>query len=118
MLRIWPCQIFTYLSAVKQNKQRTSATITETTPVTAIQTVQAKEAANPILIQNNGGVLSIQGAADGTPISVYTVNGTQAGSSVSNGGQAQVNNNLQPGTVAIVKIGEKSVKMVVKMVVK
>ena len=46
-------------------------------------------------------------------ISVYTVNGTEAGSSVSNGGQAQVNTNLQPGTVAIVKIGEKSVKMLI-----
>lgn len=92
----------------------TSATFTENTPVTAIQMMQATEAAKPILIQNNGGLLSIQGVDDDTPVSVYTVNGTEAGSSVSNGGQAQVNTNLQPGTVAIVKIGEKSVKVVMK----
>lgn len=70
--------------------------------------------ANAVLMQSEAGVLSIQGVDDGTPVSVYTVNGTEAGSAVSNGGQAQVNTNLQPGTVAIVKIGEKSVKVVVK----
>ena len=70
--------------------------------------------ANAVLMQSEAGVLSIQGVDDGTPVSVYTVNGTEAGSSVSNGGQAQVNTNLQPGTVAIVKIGEKSVKMLIK----
>ena len=70
--------------------------------------------ANAVLIQSEAGVLSVQGVDDGTQISVYSVNGIQAGSAVSNGGLAQVNTNLQPGTVAIVKIGEKSVKMVVK----
>ena len=70
--------------------------------------------ANAVLIQSEAGVLSVQGVDDGTQISVYSVNGIQAGSAVSNGGQAQVNTNLQSGTVAIVKIGEKSVKMVVK----
>jgi hypothetical protein len=70
--------------------------------------------ANAVLMQSDAGVLSIQGVDDGTPVSVYTVNGTEAGSAVSNGGQAQVNTNLQPGSVAIVKIGEKSVKVVVK----
>ena len=70
--------------------------------------------ANAVLMQSEAGVLSIQGVDDGTPVSVYTVNGTEAGSAVSNGGQAQVNTNLQPGTVAIVKIGEKSVKMLIK----
>ena len=70
--------------------------------------------ANAVLMQSEAGVLSIQGVDDGTPVSVYTVNGTEAGSSVSNGGQAQVNTNLQPGTVAIVKIGEKTIKVVVR----
>ena len=70
--------------------------------------------ANAVLIQSEAGVLSVQGVDDGTQISVYSVNGIQAGSAVSNGGQAQVNTNLQSGTVAIVKIGEKSVKMVMK----
>lgn len=70
--------------------------------------------ANAVLIQSNGGVLTIQGADDGTAINVYGINGTQAGSVVSNNGSAIVNTNLQPGSIAIVKIGEKSVKVVVK----
>ena len=51
---------------------------------------------------------------DGERISVYSINGTQAGSAISQNGQAVVGTNLQPGSVAIVKIGEKSVKVVVK----
>ncbi len=70
--------------------------------------------ANAILIQSGGGMLTIEGADDGTPVSVYTVNGTQAGSAVSKNGQATVATNLQAGSVAIVKIGEKSVKVVLK----
>ncbi len=67
-----------------------------------------------MLIQSNGGVLTIQGADDGTAINVYGINGTEVGSAVSSNGSAMVSSNLQPGSIAIVKIGEKSVKVVVK----
>ena len=70
--------------------------------------------AKAVLIQNNSSTLTIQGADDGTQVSVYNINGTQAGSAVSCNGSAMVNTNLQPGSIAIVKIGEKSVKVVVK----
>ena len=70
--------------------------------------------AKAVLIQSNGGQLTIEGANDGERINVYNVNGTQAGSAVSNNGSAIVITNLQPGSVAIVKIGEKSVKVLVK----
>ena len=70
--------------------------------------------AQAVLIQSNGGQLNIQGINDGTLVSVYRVNGTQAGSAVSSNGSAVVGTNLQPGSIAIVKIGEKSVKVVVK----
>ena len=70
--------------------------------------------AQAVLIQSNGGELTIQGINDGTLVSVYSVNGTQAGSAVSSNGSALVNTNLQPGSIAIVKIGEKSVKVIVK----
>ena len=70
--------------------------------------------AHAVLIQNNGSTLTIQGADEGTMVSVYSINGTQAGSAISNSGQAMVNTNLQPGSIAIVKIGEKSVKLVIK----
>ena len=70
--------------------------------------------ANAVLMQSEGGVLSVQGADDGTQVSVYTVNGTQAGTAVSLNGQAVVATSLQPGSIAIVKIGQKSVKVVMK----
>lgn len=70
--------------------------------------------AKAVLIQSNGGQLTIDGAEDGTLISIYSINGTEAGKAVSRNGSATVNTNLQPGNVAIIKIGEKSVKMVVK----
>ena len=70
--------------------------------------------AKAVLIQSIGGQLTIEGANDGERISVYGINGTLAGSAVSQNGQAVVGTNLQPGSVAIVKIGEKSVKVVVK----
>ena len=38
----------------------------------------------------------------------------KAGSAVSQNGSASINTTLQPGNVAIVKIGEKSVKIIMK----
>ena len=60
------------------------------------------------------GTLKILGLRNETQIRVYDAKGTQAGSSVSQNGAAIVNTNLQPGSIAIVRIGEKSFKVVVK----
>lgn len=70
--------------------------------------------ARALLIQSEGGMMTVEGADDGQQISVYGINGTQAGAAVSRNGRANIATNLQPGTIAIVKIGEKSVKVVVK----
>ena len=70
--------------------------------------------ANPVLIQSNGSTLTISGAYDGTPISVYSVNGTEAGSAISQNGAATIPTTLQSGSAAIVKIGDKSIKVVMK----
>lgn len=78
--------------------------------VTGISQVPAQA----VLIQSEGGLLTVQGLDDGTEVSVYGVNGTEASAAVSHNGQAQVNTHLSPGSVAIVKIGEKSVKVVIK----
>lgn len=74
----------------------------------------AQLSATPILIQSNGGTLSVQGANDGTQVSIYNAAGQMAGSSVSSNGHATIFTNLEPGTIAIVKIGAKSVKVVIK----
>lgn len=71
----------------------------------------AQVRADAVLIKNEGGILSVQGTDDGTNISVYGINGTMAGSAVSRNGVANINTNMQPGSIAIVKIGSKSVKV-------
>ena len=70
--------------------------------------------ANAVLIQSKGGSIKVQGVDEGTQVNVYSVNGTQAGSAISQSGAATINTNLQPGSIAIVKIGQKSVKVVIK----
>ena len=68
----------------------------------------------PLLIQTNGSTLTVSGADDGTPISVYSINGTEAGSAISQNGAANIPTALQSGSVAIVKIGDRSIKVVMK----
>jgi hypothetical protein len=70
--------------------------------------------ANAVLIQGEGGTIKVHGCNDGEQVSVYSINGTKAGSAVSENGSASINTTLQPGNVAIVKIGEKSVKIIMK----
>jgi hypothetical protein len=91
-----------------------SATFTDTTPATAIEMVPAMEVAMPVLIQNNGGMLTVEGAQDGTPVSVYTTAGTEAGSAVSQNSRATISTSMQQGDIAIVRIGNRSVKVVLK----
>ena len=74
----------------------------------------ANVAAQAVLIQSEGGSIKVQGVDEGTQVNVYGINGTQAGSAISQSGAATINTNLQPGSVAIVKIGLKSVKVVIK----
>ena len=70
--------------------------------------------AQAVLIQSEGGSIKVQGVDEGTQVNVYGINGTQAGSAISQSGAAIINTNLQPGSIAIVKIGQKSVKVVIK----
>ena len=88
-----------------------SASFTETTGTTSASPLTYN---TPVLIQSKGGQLTIQGVDDGTQVSVYSINGTEAGKAISKNGCASVNTNLQAGSMAIIKIGEKSVKVVVK----
>ena len=69
---------------------------------------------NAVLIQSEGGILKVEGVDDGTQVAVYTLDGKQAGSAICRNGAALVGTNIQPGNTAIVKIGEKSVKVIVK----
>lgn len=88
----------------------TSASITETPPASSIANVPAQA----VLIQSNNGVLTIQGIEVGTAIRAYNTSGVQTASTISKGSSATLDTHLPPGSIAIVKIGEKTVKLVVE----
>ena len=67
-----------------------------------------------VLIKATGGQLTIEGADDNTTVAAYTLEGVQLGSAVSRNGVATINTNVSAGTVTIVKIGSKSVKIVMQ----
>ena len=71
-------------------------------------------AARALLIQSNGGTINVQGADDGEIVCVYNINGMQAGSIVSQNGYASVATSLKSGDAAIVRVGNKSIKVIVK----
>lgn len=79
-----------------------------------VTTAVAEVPAFAVLIKNEGGALTVQGIDDGTQVSVYSVNGTQVGTAVVQNGQATVSTTLQSGSIAIVKIGQKSVKVLLR----
>ena len=67
--------------------------------------------AAPVLVQGNGGVLSVSGVAKGTDVVVYTINGTEVARSTATDGTATISTGLQSGTIVVVKFGNKSVKV-------
>lgn len=68
----------------------------------------------PVLIQTEGSTIIVKGANEGTKISVYSVGGMQQASAYAAGGIATLKTSLQPGSVAIVKIGDRAVKVLMK----
>lgn len=74
----------------------------------------AQVRANAILIQTENSNINITGIDNGTMVSVYGINGQQIGSAVSHNSNVNIVTNLHPNSIAIVKIGDKSIKVVIK----
>lgn len=70
--------------------------------------------ANAALIQSHNGIVTISGLDNGTNITVFSVSGNLLGSTKANGNQSSLITNLKRGDIAIVKIGEKSIKVVMQ----
>ena len=77
----------------------------------AIAEVQAV----PVLIQTQGNTITVEGAEAGTEIILYGANGVQLDSVIATTGTASLNASRLSGSVAIVKIGNKTVKVLVKL---
>ena len=70
--------------------------------------------AKAVLIKSNGGLLTVEGVDTGDTVNVYTIDGVKRGSAISQNGAAHIDTNLQQGNVAIVKIKNKSVKVIIR----
>ncbi len=71
-------------------------------------------AARAVMVKAEGGQLTIEGAEDNTNISVYSIDGVQVGTSTSRKGVASIMTTIPKGSVAIVKIGNKSIKVIMR----
>ena len=65
----------------------------------------------PVLVQGNGGVLSVSGLAKDTEVVVYTISATEVARATATDGKATISTGLQSGTIVVVKFGNKSVKV-------
>ena len=70
--------------------------------------------ANPVVIQTHDGELNISGVNEGTDVAVYSVSGQLVASARDVSAQMSINTNLKRGDIAIIKIGEKSVKVLMQ----
>lgn len=68
----------------------------------------------PVLIQNYDGNISLTGLKEGALVSVYSISGHMIGNYYSSGNQASIATNLRKGEIAIITIGEKSVKIIMR----
>ncbi|UKK61349.1 leucine-rich repeat domain-containing protein [Prevotella communis] len=74
----------------------------------------AQIAARPVLIKTDNGFVTVEGIDDRTDVSVFTADGKLAATAVSHGNIATIATSIQFGSIAIVKVGEKSIKVVMK----
>lgn len=74
----------------------------------------AQIAAYPVLVKTDKGFITVEGADDRTNVSIYTTDGKQVGSTISQNNVATIATNIQPGSIAIVKVGEKAIKVVMR----
>ncbi len=111
-------QISVYATATGyDNSETATATLCwiDTDPKTEdITDKMAEVAAYPVLIQSQDGQITVQGVADKAKVEVYTIGGVEAGNGIAANGSVTINTNMSNGEIAIVKIGGKSVKVVVK----
>jgi len=66
--------------------------------------------ANAVLIQNNDGIMAVSGVDKGQRVSVYQLDGTLITSDISIDGSVLLTN-IPQGSLVIVKIGNKSIKV-------
>ena len=93
----------------------TNATFTETTPTPEIATsAKMVEESIPVLISANNRNITVKSEANGQAVAAYSADGQLLGNATVQNGQATISTKLGKGSVAIVKLGEKAVKIVMQ----
>jgi hypothetical protein len=91
----------------------TEAIFTDTTPDTP-SSAKAIAETIPVLISANNGNITVTSEANGQAVAVYTVDGQLLGNATVSNGQATVSTTLQNGNIAVVNVGNKAVKIVMR----
>lgn len=75
-----------------------------------------RDAGNQMQVQvrSENGVVTIHGVAEGTPVSLYGTDGRKLGHTIAGNGSASINTSHKSGTVGIIRIGDRTVKEVVR----
>ncbi len=74
----------------------------------------AQIAARPVLVKADNGFITVEGVDDKTNVSIYSTDGKQLGSAISKNNVATIATSIQSGSIAIVKVGEKAIKVIMK----
>ena len=65
----------------------------------------------PVVVQASNGTITVTGANDGTMVEVYGISGTKLGEAMTTLNTATIHTDAQTGSVVIVKVGNKSIKV-------
>ena len=70
--------------------------------------------AKPVLISTQGGTITVSGLAEGTAVAAYSTAGTLLATATATDGTSTLTTGLEAGSIAIVKIGDYSIKVAIK----
>ncbi|MBO5466872.1 MAG: leucine-rich repeat domain-containing protein [Prevotella sp.] len=65
----------------------------------------------PVVVQASNGTITVTGANDGTMVEVYGISGAKLGEAKTTLNSATIHTDAQTGSVVIVKVGNKSIKI-------
>ena len=65
----------------------------------------------PVVVQASNGTITVTGADDGTMVEVYGISGTKLGEAKTALNKATIHTDAQTGSIVIVKVGNKAIKI-------
>ena len=74
----------------------------------------AQPLADDLLVKAEGGMLTVEGTTDGTQVCAFGTDGILIGRSVSHNGVATIPTTMKAGSMSIVKVDKKTIKVLMK----